>query len=313
MSEMRVELISPMGALYKQPIDNELDANFSGMQEFVNYLPGTSLRIWYTHQKTSCSAHWHDAMEIVVGTCSNYAVETEAQSYIVGKDDILFIPRGIVHTLKPEEDCNGFVYLLNLDYLSLIKSTTRLSPLFTHPILINRDDLELHGEVACYLKEMRDVYFSDNDLRELLIDAKMLILLEMLARKILPIMANQDQSFFDKTRKYKKKFDEIQLYVDQHHDENLTTESVAKVFGFSKYHFSRLFKEYTNYPFHDYLIHSRLRVATHLMTQPGLSITEIALQSGFSSLSTFSRLFKQRLNCTPIAYRMMYVKDEGLK
>ena len=40
--------------------------------------------------------------------------------------------------------------------------------------------------------------------------------------------------------------------------------------------------------------------------KPGLSISQIALQSGFSSVSTFNRTFKKLKGCTPTQYRGMF-------
>lgn len=46
-----------------------------------------------------------------------------------------------------------------------------------------------------------------------------------------------------------------------------------------------------------------------LLLNPDLTITEIALQSGFSSLSTFNRTFKRTKNCTPTEYRDLCSKS----
>ena len=41
------------------------------------------------------------------------------------------------------------------------------------------------------------------------------------------------------------------------------------------------------------------------MIQPNLSITEVAMHSGFNSLSTFNRIFKSAKNCTPWEYKRL--------
>ncbi len=92
-------------------------------------------------------------------------------------------------------------------------------------------------------------------------------------------------------------------YIDIHYMEELNLEDIAESTGFSKYHFSRLFKQYTGFTFCDYLCHRRIKVAEELLARPDLSITEAALQAGFPSISTFNRLFKQYKNCTPSEYR----------
>ena len=48
-----------------------------------------------------------------------------------------------------------------------------------------------------------------------------------------------------------------------------------------------------------------LSVIWILLESPDLSVTEVALRTGFSSISTFNRTFKRKKNCTPREYRVM--------
>ena len=58
--------------------------------------------------------------------------------------------------------------------------------------------------------------------------------------------------------------------------------------------------------FYDYLINQRIKAPEVLLTRDDLSITDIALQSGFSSISTFNRTFKLKKGCTPGEYRTLF-------
>ena len=75
--------------------------------------------------------------------------------------------------------------------------------------------------------------------------------------------------------------------------------------GYSKYHFSRLFSEYTKETFCDYLNLRRIKAAEELLLNDSLSVTEIAMQSGFSSIATFNRLFRSLKGCSPSEYRKL--------
>ena len=95
-------------------------------------------------------------------------------------------------------------------------------------------------------------------------------------------------------------------YINDHCTEDLTLEKVAARAGFSKYHFTRLFKQFTNVSFYRYLNQRRIEYAQRLLVNPQMSVTEASLSSGFGSLSSFIRMFKQVKGCTPSEYRMMY-------
>ena len=55
-----------------------------------------------------------------------------------------------------------------------------------------------------------------------------------------------------------------------------------------------------------FLNQKRIEYAKSLLLDPELAVTEVAAQSGFSSLSAFLRMFKQLNLCTPTEFRSMY-------
>ena len=88
-------------------------------------------------------------------------------------------------------------------------------------------------------------------------------------------------------------------------------EQVADYIGFSKYHFSRLFKQHAHMTFHNYLCHKRIQAAQSLLTaNMTLPITDIAFQTGFNNLTSFSRCFNKYANCSPTEYRNKLLSEE---
>lgn len=98
---------------------------------------------------------------------------------------------------------------------------------------------------------------------------------------------------------YLDKFLYITNYINEHFAEDLSLEQIADLAGFSKYHFTRLFKQYTDTSFYKYLNQKRIDYAKTLLLDPNLPVLDVALQCGFSSLSAFLRMFKQLNMCTP--------------
>lgn len=76
--------------------------------------------------------------------------------------------------------------------------------------------------------------------------------------------------------------------------------------SFSKFYFSRLFKQFTNVSFYKYVNQKRIEKAAKMLTEPNISITNVALSCGFESLSSFIRMFKIVKGCTPTEFRNMY-------
>jgi transcriptional regulator GlxA family with amidase domain len=74
---------------------------------------------------------------------------------------------------------------------------------------------------------------------------------------------------------------------------------LARVSGVSEAHFARSFKEAFGIPPHRYLLTRRIERATALLRDTDLPITEIAFQTGYSSLGTFGRTFRDVTGDSP--------------
>ena len=80
---------------------------------------------------------------------------------------------------------------------------------------------------------------------------------------------------------------------------------MVKLSGFSKSHFFRLFKDFTGTTYYEYLQKKRMSNAELMLIDTSDSVANIAMKSGYNSLATFNRVFKESHNCTPTEYRRM--------
>jgi AraC family transcriptional regulator len=93
-------------------------------------------------------------------------------------------------------------------------------------------------------------------------------------------------------------------YVQGNLAEEVSLEGAADAACFSKYHFHRIFSSLVGESFADYVRRLRLERAALLLEQrPAMNVTEIALASGFSSPSVFSRDFAERFGLPPSTWR----------
>jgi AraC family transcriptional regulator len=84
-------------------------------------------------------------------------------------------------------------------------------------------------------------------------------------------------------------------HVRENLHEDLSLEALARVAGFSPFHFHRLFKSITEETVNELVVRLRLeRAASLLRSTPRLSVTEAAFACGFKSVSVFSRAFKKQ-------------------
>lgn len=93
-------------------------------------------------------------------------------------------------------------------------------------------------------------------------------------------------------------------YIDQNYGmQELSLENVSNVIGLNPAYFCRLFKRATGHGFTEYLNYVRITKSETLLRNTSLSILDISLEVGFSSVSYYNRIFKRMKNCTPSIYR----------
>jgi len=80
---------------------------------------------------------------------------------------------------------------------------------------------------------------------------------------------------------------------------DISLSELASAVGFSKPHFTRLFKNTAGMPPHQYLIKRRVTAARKLLVETRLPLSEVALRSGFASQSHMTGAFSRVLGVTP--------------
>jgi transcriptional regulator GlxA family with amidase domain len=81
-------------------------------------------------------------------------------------------------------------------------------------------------------------------------------------------------------------------------------QRLAKISNVSQAHFARSFKEAFGVPPHRYLLTRRIERATALLRETDLPITDVAFQTGWASLGTFGRIFRDITGESPRTLRI---------
>jgi transcriptional regulator GlxA family with amidase domain len=87
--------------------------------------------------------------------------------------------------------------------------------------------------------------------------------------------------------------------MDAASNERWPVSRLARVSGVSEAHFARSFRQAFGVPPHRYLLTRRIERATALLRDTDLAITEIAFQTGWESLGTFGRTFRDVTGASP--------------
>jgi AraC family transcriptional regulator len=105
-------------------------------------------------------------------------------------------------------------------------------------------------------------------------------------------------------REYTARINRVLDYIDRHIDQELTLDELANVANFSRFHFHRIFKAMVGETLSRFIQRLRIeRAAAQLTGNPQKTITEIALDCGFSGSAAFSRAFRDFFGMSPSEWR----------
>lgn len=105
----------------------------------------------------------------------------------------------------------------------------------------------------------------------------------------------------------------VQIFIQQHLDEDLTLERLAAVAGYSPYHFHRIFRGQVGERTDDYVRRLRMEQAAHSLRYRQKSVLDVALDAGYGSHEAFTRAFQRTFGVSPSEYQALAYPPLALK
>ncbi|GFI22657.1 transposon Tn10 TetD protein [Lachnospiraceae bacterium] len=280
--------------------------NLNGIYETIMYRSLNGIRLYHNRENEDYPVHWHRALEIIMPYRNTYSIKITNQSITLEEGDILLIPPGELHALSYSPNGERLIAQLDFSAINQLGGMDSLIHL-SHPFMLLRknDNPDFMKELSYCLSEIEREYFANDLFAETAIYSLYLRFFTLLGRSTVNAAVKFPDIAPSKQHEYLEKFMAVCNFINDHCTEDLTVDELAIRAGFSKSHFSRLFKQFTGMTCYAYLINKRIAYAERLLISPTLSIMDAAMQSGFNSLCTFNRIFKSVKDCTPSQYRQL--------
>lgn len=278
----------------------------NGIQETVQFKEDTNLRLYNNDEAENYPKHWHSPLEIIMPTVNSYHAVCSDMPYHLREGDILVINPGVIHSLEAPPYGERLIFQADYSILRRIKELeTTLSTIAPALLITPEESRPAHEHIQNLMLSIKDEYYSDAPMSEASVYAKLIEIFVWIGREYSPTRRNFPGGS-SKKKEYTEKFVSICEYINEHCTENISLDEAAQIAGFSKYHFSRLFKCFTNVSYYKYVNQKRIAYAESLLIDPSLTVTEVSLRSGFDSLSSFIRMFKIVKGVTPTEFKSMY-------
>ena len=283
----------------------------NGTHETVAYRDFQGIKLYHNVEADNYPLHWHTALEIVVPYENSYTVIIDKIPPTIYEGDIFITPPGTLHALTAPPTGRRLILLFDYSLICNVKGMdSLLHSLLPFTLITKSEHPELNKKLHFYLDEIIREYKDPMPFTEANVYSLMIRFFVAVGRASFNASTRFPGITSAKQHEYIEKFMMVCNYITDHCTENINVDDLADLAGFSKFHFARLFKQFAGMSCYEYLTQKRVAHAEQLLIQPDLSITEVAMLSGFNSLSTFNRIFKTQKNCTPSEYKSLNKQEK---
>ncbi len=248
--------------------------------------------------------HWHPYVEILLSLSDQNSAAVNFNSHSLRVNDIVLVYPGELHSVQSEQEESWFIIQFPIELLSGLSELNSLINRYPRRHYLQFDPAKTESELmALWIKKIVDLYDSSQLYKETKIYACMLNFFAQLGEYWNGTEGGEWASSGGKEQESLELMAQACLYITDHCGQSLSLGDVAHHVGISKSHFSHLFKHCTGQTFIDYLTTERIRRAETLSLDSSKSITDIAFEAGFSSISSFNRAFRKIKGITPSEFR----------
>ena len=260
-------------------------------------------------QERSYQAHWHTYGEIVlVGPGKTNVFMVNQNTYELAEGDFLLVWPMEMHAIIDADRKDSLIIQFSNAFMNSLFDLQRIMHFYrnlhvlcvhSHPQLVSR-----LRNVAERMKEVFLAAGADRELRCCMLLMEFMLTLDEHREEFLPeIRTGNLHGYADPVMRR-------MIRVTDYIRNNLTADdlsqgAMAEMAGISTEYFSRIFRSVTGTNYSKWLNMIRMEKATELLTDRSLTLAEIAMLSGFQSISSFNRVFHAEKGMAPGEYRAL--------
>lgn len=279
-----------------------MEKSYASLRQ-LDHHNSSPVRIYRNREPDDYPAHWHPQYEIILPVEENYYALVEEKTYEIYPGDVLVIPAGMVHEIFAPPSGLRYIFMVDQEVILSTEGMAAVQHFFYPCVHLRGDqDTDLLEEGLGLLREAIREDKNGQPLQDAAVCAWVRLFLILTGRSL--FRENTGEAGTRRSR-VSDTFLDIYAYINEHCSEKLTLEEMASRSGYSKYHFSRIFRENAGMSFYEYYLRQRLLLCCRLLSDNTLPMTEVSGRCGFGSLATFNRVFKQHEGMTPTQYRQM--------
>lgn len=249
-------------------------------------------------EMTARQPHGHDDMEIGILLEGEMTLTLEHEQCELKKGDIYIINRYQMHSFYNNEGKNLILaFQIHTDFYRRLNQQLKYLRFESNIIRSG----SLHQTLTDRLLACADCYFSESPFFEIKASSLLLDALYLLLQQgAYTITSDQE---YHTAQKNSRRINRITEYISEHYQEPISLHTIAEMENITTYHASHFITQTLGMSFQEYLNNIRFDHALQLLSQTDFSITDICMETGFSSSRYLNRMFEKNLGCTVKEYK----------
>lgn len=294
-------------------IQKEQFLNSYGQEEHFHALNNQNVYVNYTGDyRSNPLYHVHNSCELL------FIEEGEAQ-YRIGGNEYHLGPRDVLIIGGTDPHSRKFLKTPCLRYgLTVMPAFMQSLPVINGYMHIYRTqtpvdafrlkniDEEVFRQMIRILWQLRDETERNGSGRSEMIYA-LLLELTIYLKRLLQVEKQELSGTY-------KTMSQIKNHIDFHYNEELGLKELSRIFYLQPNTISKSFGQVFGKNINSYIQAVRITHAVRILEESDLSITELSAAVGYSSVNTFLRQFREKMNISPLQYKKrfeQYLKDSG--
>ena len=266
------------------------------------------------YKERSYHMHWHSYGEILlVGPGKTNIYRVNQDTYDLSEGDFVLVWPMEMHEILDADREHSLVIQFSNAFMNTLFDLQRIMHFYKNLHVVSK---AAHPELAAELRDltykMRDFFMGENKDKELrccILLMQFMLALDEDREEFAPELGSDPRSGYTDDVMYRM------AMVTDYIKNNLTADdlsqgAMAEKAGISRDYFSRIFKNVTGMNYSKWLNTVRLEKATELLSQNDMTLTEVAMLSGFQSIPSFNRVFHREKGMAPGEYRTLFVEDK---
>ena len=263
------------------------------------------------YEERSYQAHWHSYGEIVlVGPGEKNIFAVNQHRYELAEGDFLLIWPTEMHEIIDADRKESLVIQFSSGFMNTLFDLQRIMHFYRNlHVLCIKAHPQMVSRLLPIAEKMKEIFLAaapDRELKCCMLLMEFMLILDEHREEFIPeIRRGESYSYTDTVMRR-------MIMVTDYIKNNLTADdlsqgAMAEMAGISKDYFSRIFRNITGNNYSKWLNTIRLEKATELLADQQMTLTEIAMLSGFQSISSFNRVFRTEKGMAPGEYRALMI------